>query len=289
MNLQSGPKLKMPSWTYNITVNHCGRILSTTHGHPAHWNDKTIVLFYAFVHGIYEGKMLDDNKFTLFELDEKGDVIKVQYQGAWFLVDNGYLNWPTTVPKLNCTFHYKEIRFSQWLELVRKDVKCTFGIMKGRFQILKAAIRIHGVKATDEVWLTCCALHNYLLEVDCLDKDWIHGVASEWEGGLGNHHSADVAEHGPNFAIGWLNLPKDMRTFNMLGMGPGTNDEESNSDKAEEHVGENPATGDHRLVRIVCKLILPYFRDRLVKHFDILFHQNKIKWPTRMGATAPPS
>jgi hypothetical protein len=277
----------MLSWSNNITVYHCQRILSTTHGHPSHWNDKTIVLFNAFVCGTYEGKILDDNKFTLFELDEKGDVVEVQYQGAWLLVGNGYLNWPTTVPPVNRTIHYKEIRFLQWLESIQKDGKCTFGIMKGRFQILKTGIQIHGVKATDKVWLTCCAaLHNYLLEVDGLHKDWMHGVASEWEGGLGNHHSADVAEHGPNFAIGLLNSPEDMRTFNVLGMGPGTNAEESNSDKAEEHVSENPATRDCRLVR---NLSLPYFRDRLVKHFDILFRQNKIKWPTPMGAPAPPS
>jgi hypothetical protein len=105
MNLHSGPKLKMPSWTYNITVNH-RRILSTTHGHPACWNDKTIVLFDAFVRGIYEGKILDDNQFTLFELDKKGGVVEVQYQGTtWLLVDNGYLNWPTTVPPFNHTIH----------------------------------------------------------------------------------------------------------------------------------------------------------------------------------------
>jgi hypothetical protein len=111
-----------------------------------------------------------------------------------------------------------------------------------------------------------------------LDKDWMHGMASEWEGGLWNHHSADVAEHGPNFAIRWLNSPKEMRTFDVSGVGPGTNAEESNSDEAKEHVGENPAIGDHRSVHIVHKLSLPYFRDRLVQHFDILFRQNKIKW-----------
>jgi hypothetical protein len=143
---------------------------------------------------------------------------------------------------------------------------------------------MHGVEATDKLWLTCCALHNYLLEVDGLDKDWMHGMASEWEGGLGNHHSADVVEHGPN-------SPEDMRTFDMSGMGPGTDAEETNDDgdKAEEHIGENPVTGDCRLVRIVRKLSLPYFRDRLVQHSNILFHQNKIKWPTRMGAPVPPS
>jgi hypothetical protein len=79
--------------------------------------------------------------------------------------------------------------------------------MKGRFQILKTIIWIHGVEATDKVWLTCSALHNYVSEVDGLDKDWMHSMASEWEGILGNHHSADVAEHCPNFEIGQLNLP----------------------------------------------------------------------------------
>ena len=24
----------------------------------------------------------------------------------------------------------------------------------------------------DKVWLTCCALHNWLLDIDGLDKDW---------------------------------------------------------------------------------------------------------------------
>jgi hypothetical protein len=49
MNLHSGPKLKMRSRTYNITVNYHQRILSIMRGHPARWNDKTIVLFDAFV------------------------------------------------------------------------------------------------------------------------------------------------------------------------------------------------------------------------------------------------
>ena len=29
-----------------------------------------------------------------------------------------------------------EIRWSKWLESMRKDVECTFGIMKGRWRIL---------------------------------------------------------------------------------------------------------------------------------------------------------
>ena len=44
-NHHSGGKLSIPSRTYNLTVNHRRRILSSTRGHPGHWNDKTLVLF----------------------------------------------------------------------------------------------------------------------------------------------------------------------------------------------------------------------------------------------------
>lgn len=40
-----GPKLKRTSRAYNVTVNHCRRILSCTTGHPACWNDKTLLMY----------------------------------------------------------------------------------------------------------------------------------------------------------------------------------------------------------------------------------------------------
>jgi hypothetical protein len=38
----------------------------------------------------------------------------------------------------------------------------------------------HSVMAitTDMIWKTCCALHNWLLEVDGLDEQWDQGVQS---------------------------------------------------------------------------------------------------------------
>ena len=70
----------------------------------------------------------------------------------------------------------KDIRFSQWLESMRKDVKCAFGILKGRFRILKTVVRLHGIEATDQIWMTCCALHNMLLDADGLSGEWENGV-----------------------------------------------------------------------------------------------------------------
>ena len=79
------------------------------------------------------------------------------------LVDNGYLNWGTTIPPMKNTIYQDASRWSEWLESMRKDVECTFGILKGRWRILKSGIRLHGVDVADNIWMTCCALHNLLL------------------------------------------------------------------------------------------------------------------------------
>jgi hypothetical protein len=70
------------------------------------------------------------------------------------------------MPPLKESSNYGDIRWSKWLESMRKDVECTFGIMKGRWRILKTGIRIQGLDNIDHIWKTCCALHNWLLEVD---------------------------------------------------------------------------------------------------------------------------
>ena len=142
-NAHLGYKKDDTARTYNLTVNHCRRILSTTTGHPACWNDQTLVLFNLFARGIFEGKVLQDVKFELKERGTGDNIISVKYRGAWLLVDNGYLRWSTTVPPTKVTADCKEIRWSQWLESLCKDVECTFGILKGRWRILKTGIRLH--------------------------------------------------------------------------------------------------------------------------------------------------
>ena len=63
---------------------------------------------------------------------------------------------------------------------------CTFGILKGGWHILKTGIWLHGIEKGDQVWFTCCALHNLLLEVDCLSDEWDGGVpVSDSDGQLG--------------------------------------------------------------------------------------------------------
>ena len=54
------------------------------------------------------------------------------------------------------------------MESVRKDVECTFGIMKKRFRMLKLPFTFKRASTISNVFRTCCVLHNMLLEHDGL-------------------------------------------------------------------------------------------------------------------------
>ena len=82
---------------------------------------------------------------------------------------------------------------------MRKDVECTFGILKGRWKILKSGVCLYGVDKVDEIWLTCCALYNWLLGIDGLSNKWNDGVlVSDWEGELGRMDFNGLRESIPN-------------------------------------------------------------------------------------------
>ena len=155
-NQHIGQKSSHPTRTFSLTANHRRRILHTSSGGPGSWNDQTMVRHDNFVSGIYHGLYLDDIEFDLHDYDKNGIIISRKYKGGYVIVDNGYLRWSVTVPPFKVTNRMDKIRWSKWVESMRKDVECTFGIMKGRFRILKTGIRLDGINAVDDIWMTCC-------------------------------------------------------------------------------------------------------------------------------------
>jgi hypothetical protein len=121
---------------YNLNVNHRRQILHSTTDHPGRWNDKTLILirFDSFMTELQKSAL---NSTMSFELRMHSVNAQVEaaatttIKGAYVIVDNGYLNWSTIMPPMKNTCNRSEIRFSQWLESLRKDVECAFGILKG--------------------------------------------------------------------------------------------------------------------------------------------------------------
>jgi hypothetical protein len=273
-------KLPMPTRTYNLTVNHRRRILSSTRGHPGRWNDKTLVLYDSLSTDLRDGRKYSDVEFELLERDpHTNDIKTVRYTGVWLIVDNGYLSWPTLIPPITSPSTWQEFRFGKWIESIRKDVECTFGILKSRFTILQRGIALHGIEATDKIWLTCCALHNFLLEEDGLDTNWDEGDRTMEAPDRVHGHEMDYSGMGRgNDGIG-------------VGMGNDENEEtDSLSTFHEVAADEETSNAEPEPAPIkVWKMSRAKFRDRLVENFHIRWTQNEVVWPSRTGLGQQPN
>ena len=112
---------------------------------------------------------------------------------------------------------FTEVRWTTWLESIRKDVECTFGILKGRFRLLKIGIRLHGIHVVDQLWCTCCALHNIFLEADGLSENWQTGCPSDYKGEMGLHSLVDVDNIGLDYSgMGQIAIVIKIITQNWL-------------------------------------------------------------------------
>jgi hypothetical protein len=157
-----GFKSKGTSRTYNLTVNHRWRILHSTTGHPGRWYDCMLIKLDGLMDQLRRGHF--DSTMS-FELQPRAND-SITINGCYVIVDNGYLQRSTTVPPHKSSSNRSELRFLQWLESLQKDVECMFGILKGRWRILNTGICLHTTEIVDNIWMTCFALHNMLLNVD---------------------------------------------------------------------------------------------------------------------------
>ncbi len=87
-------------------------------------------------------------------------------KGAYLICDNGYLRWP----QLICPYtadkpcHTEAGYFLSNIKSMRKDVECTFGIIKKRWQILNNGLNYQDIGNCNKIFVTCCWLHNFLLD-----------------------------------------------------------------------------------------------------------------------------
>jgi hypothetical protein len=150
------------SIAYEMTVDHTKRFQATTIGHYGTTSDKTIVKFDGFVNTIRFDKMFTEAQFKILVADNRW----ITEKGVYLLVDGGYHKWRIMQCPIKHTVYEDRARWSEFAESVRKDVECSFGILKKRFQFLKNAITWHRKRDIDNAVFSCVILHNMLHEFD---------------------------------------------------------------------------------------------------------------------------
>lgn len=146
---------------------------------------------------------------------------------------------------------------------------------------MKAGIRVHGIDAADDIWFTCCALHNMLLNIDGLDKRWKKGVQSPFEGELGWHAVGDVETYAP-LIFRRVNNGGNIRELDTSVRGNFSsynNPDISPEDQNDEAVRET----NYKILRMTNKI----FRDKLVINFHRRWSLKDIVWPSRTGEMEP--
>ena len=157
------------SIAYEMTVDHTKRFQSITIGHYGTTSGRPIVNFDGFVNEVQFKKLYTDAEFKL-QVDENKWIIE---KGLYLLVDSGYHKWRFMQVAFQHTVDEDAISWSELVDSVRKDVKCAFGKLKKRYQILKNALKWQNKSDIDNAVLSCVILHNMLLhEFDGYDERW---------------------------------------------------------------------------------------------------------------------
>jgi Plant transposon protein len=163
-NLFKG-KEKYPSVAYEVVCTSRKFIQSVSPGHPGSRNDKHIARTDPAIMNLLNPNHWLSRK--TWEVTDDAEGGKRVYHGCYLLCDGGYHRWPclcfpikTGLPGSN------QRKWSAIVESIRKDIEGTFGILKMRFRYLKNFNRSHSVSDIDNSFVTCCILHNMLLEDD---------------------------------------------------------------------------------------------------------------------------
>lgn len=93
---------------------------------------------------------------------------------------------PLLVPPFKNPLNLEEVKWSQRLESIRKDIECCFGRVKGRWRFFKGTILFDSREKIDNAWFTACILHNMLHALDGLgdleeDADWVGSAGAPGE------------------------------------------------------------------------------------------------------------
>lgn len=240
-----------PSLVFEVCVDHMRRVRASTNSFYGSLNDKTIIKYDDYIQAVRKGQKWGDVVFEVF--DAHGNT--KEETGVWFICDNGYHRWSCLMSPFAYCSSEEKIRWSEWVESVRKDIECFFGIVKARFRLLRDGIQYHNADEITNIFHVCCILHNMLLEFDGLD----FFCEEQWER-LNPQHKAqrdeeDYDEAGEPLDVEFLSstiLP-EWRGF------------------------------IHNVVQIEEDRCYHEKREMLVTHFNKAYRMGQVSWPKRFS------
>nr|XP_043632940.1 uncharacterized protein LOC122604103 [Erigeron canadensis] len=101
-----------------------------------------------------------------------------EFTKGYYLADGIYPEWATLVKSFKCPMDPKTTKFKRYQKAARKDVERAFGVLQGRWAILKQDARPHSVNKIKRMMYACVILHNMIVQdngnaISDLEEDYL--------------------------------------------------------------------------------------------------------------------
>ena len=150
-----------PTLVFQVVVDHLRRVHHVSKYFLGSSNDVMICQNDDFTLEVMAGA-LDDVEYELY--DQSGN--KYKCRGGYLIVDGGYIDHIRFVDPDKHRISREAVLWSEWMESVRKDVECFFGILKARFRFFKHGVEYHDAETIEAAFKTAATFHNMILIFD---------------------------------------------------------------------------------------------------------------------------
>jgi len=150
-----------PTVVFLVIVDHNKRVQYVSGYYKGSCNDIQICQNDPICLAVLNGA-LEDVEYELY--NEFGELYKCK--GGYILVDGGFINSIVFIEPEKFRLDRDSVLFSEWLESVRKDVECFFGILKKRWWWFRNGICYHDSNTLEAAFKSVCALNNMILAFD---------------------------------------------------------------------------------------------------------------------------
>jgi hypothetical protein len=174
-----------PTLAFLVVVDHNRRAMIVSRAFFGAANDKLIVKACEETKAIIEGSM----EHILFHLYDSGRNL-ITVQGGYLIADGGFLRIGCMADPGHGSWAMNEVRWSEFLESIRKDVECFFGILKNRFRFCLGPIEVRDYEVVEAAFKCCTMIHNLILDYD---KEF-HAECMLWEDINWERLSPDVSD-----------------------------------------------------------------------------------------------
>jgi Plant transposon protein len=241
-----------PTLVFQVIVDHSRFIHYCSNYFLGGMNDINTVLNDPYPRSVISG-CLKEISFQLY--DQNGELFNCR--GAYLITDGGYPEFAVFIDPDHKRMSRNVVLWSEWLESVRKDIECTFGILKQRFRFLRDSVVYHNPETIQDAMKTCCCLHNMIMLFDGID-------ISGWESVVWEHLEPDADED-------------DIRA-------QAVSEEAVSEEEHDVHATSSVAVTQLSSV-VKCfdvRIHKPLLKEALQQHFAVAFRKGDVRWPKNM-------